>query len=219
MLQHWREQRRVLHGGFVLIEQQLNRLNERQHYKSASVAFLFFNYFLTCLLILDESVTFECCAMTPFCSLVFPFTMVHSGMLWHSDMGGLPSTSLFIVPVVLPCQCSTLFCPKGSFPTLRHNEVRDLTANLMAEVCHHVCNERHLQPVTGETLSGASTIAADGARLDVAASGFCGGRHERAFFDVRVFNPHACRIISHSPPAIANTRTPRNEPTTSASER
>ena len=33
--------------------------------------------------------------------------------------------------------------------------------------------------------------AADGARLDVAACGFWGGRHERAFFDVRVFNPHA----------------------------
>ena len=40
-------------------------------------------------------------------------------------------------------------------------------------------------------LSGASAITADGARLDVAASGFWGGRHKRAFFDVCVFNPHA----------------------------
>ena len=31
----------------------------------------------------------------------------------------------------------------------------------------------------------------DGARLDIAANGFWGGRYERAFFDVRVFNPHA----------------------------
>ena len=31
----------------------------------------------------------------------------------------------------------------------------------------------------------------DGARLDIAANGFWGGRFERAFFDVRVFNPHA----------------------------
>ena len=103
-------------------------------------------------------------------------------------------------PLNLPvhCTCSTSFsvqhalsCPKGGFPTLRHNEVRDLTANLMAEVCHDVCTEPHLQPVTGETLSGASAITADGARLDVAACGFWGGRHERAFFNVRVFNPHA----------------------------
>ena len=31
----------------------------------------------------------------------------------------------------------------------------------------------------------------DGARLDVAADGFWGSRFERAFFDVRVFNPYA----------------------------
>ena len=29
----------------------------------------------------------------------------------------------------------------------------------------------------------------DQSRLDIAASGFWGGRFERAFFDVRVFNP------------------------------
>ena len=96
------------------------------------------------------------------------------------------------------CSCGSQFsvqhalsCPKGGFPTLRHNEVRDLTATLMTEVCHEVCVEPHLQPLTGETLVGASAIGADGARLDVAAKGFWGGRHERAFFDIRVFNPHA----------------------------
>ena len=74
---------------------------------------------------------------------------------------------------------------------MRHNEVRDLTANLMAEVCHDVCTEPSLQPVTGERMSGASAVTDDGARLDIAASGFWGGRYERAFFDVRIFNPHA----------------------------
>ena len=69
--------------------------------------------------------------------------------------------------------------------------MRDLTANLMAEVCHDVCIEPALQPVTSELLSGASAITEDGARLDVAASGFWGARYERAFFDVRIFNPHA----------------------------
>ena len=79
----------------------------------------------------------------------------------------------------------------GGFPTLRHNEVRDLTADLMAEVCHDVCTEPTLQPLTGETLTGASAITDDGARLDIAASGFWGGHHERAFFDVRVYIPYA----------------------------
>ena len=84
-----------------------------------------------------------------------------------------------------------LSCPKGGFPTLRHNEVRDFTARVLSEVCHDVCVEPHLQPLSGEILDGASAIADDGARLDVAASGFWGGRHERAFFDIRVFNPLA----------------------------
>ena len=96
------------------------------------------------------------------------------------------------------CACGTNFsvehalsCPMGGFPTIQHNEVRDLTAKLMTEVCHNACTEPTLQPITGEVLSGASAIIEDGARLDVAASGFWGGRFEHAFFDVRVFNPHA----------------------------
>ena len=96
------------------------------------------------------------------------------------------------------CTCGTNFsvehvisCPKGGFPTIRHNEVRDLTANLISEVCNNVSIEPMLQPITGEALSGASAITEDGARLDVAANGFWRGPFERAFFDVRVFNPHA----------------------------
>ena len=81
-----------------------------------------------------------------------------------------------------------LSCPKGGFPTIRHNEIRDLTANLMTEVCHDVCIEPTLQPLTGVVLSNATAISDDGARLDIAANGFWGGRSERA---LRVFNPHA----------------------------
>ena len=31
----------------------------------------------------------------------------------------------------------------------------------------------------------------EGARLDIAVNGFWGGRYEKTFLDVRVFNPHA----------------------------
>ena len=89
------------------------------------------------------------------------------------------------------CACGSNFsvehalsCPKGGFPTIGHNEVRDLTANLMTEVCHDVCVEPTLQPITGEVLSNATAISDDGARLDITANGFWGGRSERAFFDV-----------------------------------
>ena len=63
--------------------------------------------------------------------------------------------------------------------------------NWLSEVCSDVCIEPTLQPITGETLRGASAITTDGARLDIAANSFWGGSFERAYFDVRVFNPHA----------------------------
>ena len=31
-----------------------------------------------------------------------------------------------------------LSCPKGGFPSIRHNEIRDITANLLSEVCNDV---------------------------------------------------------------------------------
>ena len=87
------------------------------------------------------------------------------------------------------CSCGSLFfvehalsCPKGGFPSLRHNEVRDLTVNLMAEVCHNISIEPHLQPLSGEDLHGASANTEAAARLDVDACGFWGGRFDHAFF-------------------------------------
>ena len=51
--------------------------------------------------------------------------------------------------------------------------------------------EPDLQPVTSNQLNGASANSQDGARLDVSANGVWGGRYEKTFFDVRVFNPLA----------------------------
>ena len=90
-----------------------------------------------------------------------------------------------------------LSCSLSGFPSIRHNEICNLTANLMAEVCHNVSIEPTLQPITGETFSVMSANTEDGARSDIAADGFWGGRFERTFFDVRVFNPYA--PSSHTP--------------------
>ena len=96
-------------------------------------------------------------------------------------------------PSNLPSKCDcgnhftvehALSCAKGGFPSIRHNEIRDLTANLLTEVCSEVCIEPNLQPTTSDQLSGATANSHDGARLDVSANGVWGGRFEKTFFDV-----------------------------------
>ena len=66
--------------------------------------------------------------------------------------------------------------------------MRYITATLPTEVCHGVTIEPHLQPLSGESLYHRFAIIEDGAILDVAMYGFWGGRFEKAFTDVRVFN-------------------------------
>ena len=81
-------------------------------------------------------------------------------------------------------------CSRGGNPSLRHNELRDLTAQLLSETCPNVSTEPELQPLSGESLTYLMSNVQDGAHLDVRA-GFWGDRHQSAFFDVRMFNPFA----------------------------
>ena len=113
-------------------------------------------------------------------------------------------------PSKLPSKCicgknftveHALSCARGAFPSIRHNEIRDLTANLLTEVCNDVRIEPDLQPVLSDQLSGATANSQDGARLDLSANGVWGGRYEKTFFDVRVFNPHAPSNKNLTPPA------------------
>ena len=85
----------------------------------------------------------------------------------------------------------TFTCPHDGFPTLRHNEIRDITAQLMSEVYPNVASEPTLQPFTNECFFHRSANTESGARLDVRAQGFWGVHHQQAYFDVRVFNPLA----------------------------
>ena len=68
------------------------------------------------------------------------------------------------------CACGASFsvehalsCTKGGFPSIRHNEIRDLTATLLTEVCNDVCIEPELQPVTDEELTGSTANSRTGA--------------------------------------------------------
>ena len=62
--------------------------------------------------------------------------------------------SISITPQL--CNCGKAFtvnhamvCHKGGFPTTRYNEIRDLMASLLTEVCPNVAIEPHLQPLSG----------------------------------------------------------------------
>ena len=54
----------------------------------------------------------------------------------------------------------------------------------MSEVCHDVCVEPTLQPLTGEQLSYATAYREDSARLDVRAGGFWGLSQQSALLEI-----------------------------------
>ena len=91
----------------------------------------------------------------------------------------------------LPGTCFVIACPAGGFPSIRHNEVRDITATLLSEVCTNVEIEPDLESLTGEHVHLRTVNSKQNARLDMAANDVWGGRFQCTFFDVRVFNPFA----------------------------
>ena len=60
------------------------------------------------------------------------------------------------------CACGQLFhalsCPTGGYPSIRHNKLHDITADLLKEVSGDVTVEPPLQPLTGEGLSMITSI-------------------------------------------------------------
>ena len=105
------------------------------------------------------------------------------------------------------CACGDLFnlqhalsCPKGGLVITRHNELRNLTAEMLDQVCKNVAIEPLLTPLMGEELPKSSNTS-NQARADVIAKGlWIDG--QTAFCDVRVFNPLARCHLHHSLPAV-----------------
>ena len=89
-----------------------------------------------------------------------------------------------------------LICAKGGFVNKRHNELRDIEAELLDEVCTSVTTEPRLQPLSGEEIRGNR---ADEARLDISAVGFWRPQ-AKVFCDVRVFDPN-CKSYRGKEPA------------------
>ena len=99
-------------------------------------------------------------------------------------------------PAIFPCGkefslTHALHCAKGGYTHQRHNEIIDVFANLMDDVCHDVQIEPKLQSLDGEIFSSNSTTTDDDARLDIKGNGLWGSRFNRTFFDVKIFNPQA----------------------------
>ena len=84
---------------------------------------------------------------------------------YGKELRGLPSQ----------CPCGQKFdvnhalnCKKGGFVIIRHNNIRDFEADLLAEVHRDVEIEPKLQPVEGEQIDG---LVGENARPDVRARG------------------------------------------------
>ena len=94
------------------------------------------------------------------------------------------------------CVCGDVFnvdhamvCRRGGFIIQRHNELRDLEADMLSMVCNDVEIEPILHELTRESLPSGANRAPD-ARLDIHARGFW-ERQRSAFFDVQVCYPNA----------------------------
>ena len=81
----------------------------------------------------------------------------------------------------------TLMCKKGGYVAMRHNNLRDLNAEMQKEVCRDVVIEPQLLPLENEDIQGTH---GDRSAPDISSRGLW-STFERSFFDVRVLHPNA----------------------------
>ena len=85
---------------------------------------------------------------------------------------------------------------KGGFITIRHNDLGDVTANLLTVACKDINIEPpQLLPVTGETFNNQTANTSNEARVDVQSSGFC-VKGQQGLSDVRVFDQNTNRYLN-----------------------
>ena len=75
-----------------------------------------------------------------------------------------------------------MICKRGGFVIQRHNELRDLEAEMLRMVCNGVEIEPVLQNITGEELNRGANTAPD-AQQDIVVRGFW-EKQRSAFFDM-----------------------------------
>lgn len=121
---------------------------------------------------------------------------VHLRYCWPLD--NLPPT----------CPCGANFtidhaqiCKLSGFIHMRHNDPTTFLAQCMKEVHQDVELEPLLQPLTGETFRHQTANTDPDARADIRVRGFWTDSRN-AFFDTRVFYPHARSYQSRGLPSL-----------------
>ena len=87
-------------------------------------------------------------------------------------------------------------CKKGGFASVRYNDLRDLPANMLSEVCKDIEIEPKLTPLTGEELDSRTANTTNEGRLDIRARG-AWEREQQAYLDLRFLTP-TLAVISTS---------------------
>ena len=121
---------------------------------------------------------------------------VHLRYCWPLD--NLPST----------CPCGSDFnvdhaqiCKLSGFIHKRHDDPTAFLAKCMKEVYNDVELEPQLLPLTGETLRHRTANTDSDARADIRVRGFWSDSRN-AFFDSRIFYPHASSYRTRSLPSL-----------------
>ena len=103
------------------------------------------------------------------------------------------------------CLCGSKFdihhsmnCKKSGCIYIRHNDLRDLTANMTSEVYNDTEIEHKVTPLSGEKLQGRMSSNSNEARVNIRTRGFR-KREQQAFFSIRVFDPNTSPYRNKSP--------------------
>ena len=103
---------------------------------------------------------------------------------------------------ILPCGSKfdiqqSMSCKKGDFICLRHNDLRNLAANMMSKVCNDSEIKPKLTLLSVEELQDATSNNSNKARVDIRTRGFS-EKGQRVFFDLWVFDTNACCYRNNS---------------------
>ena len=63
-----------------------------------------------------------------------------------------------------------MICRHGGLTFVRHNALRNITAEWLSKTCHGVALEPPLQPLTGEIIAPKTANRQDEARADIATT-------------------------------------------------
>ena len=75
-------------------------------------------------------------------------------------------------------------CKKGGFVSIRHKDLKDLTAKMFSEICKDIEIEPKLTPLTSKGLGSSTANTVNEARFDIRARGFW-ERGQQSFLDLR----------------------------------